>query len=153
MDLSIDDVIHAGLVKLDVRADSRDDAIDELAALMESDGRLTDRESFVDAVRKRENEGPTGMEMGIAIPHGKSAAVQRASVVFGRSDAGIDFGAEDAPSRLLFLIAAPEGTENLHVTLLSKLARRLVHEEFRQELLDAGSPDEAMDVIRREVQL
>lgn len=153
MDLSIDDVIHPGLISLDLQADDRWGAIDEMTRLLEADGRVTDSDTFTSVVRKREEDGPTGMEMGIAIPHGKSAAVTRASVAFGRSRDGIDFGAEDAPSKLVFLIAAPEGTEDLHVTLLSKLARRLVDEGFRQQLLDAGSSEEAMEVIRSEVRL
>lgn len=153
MDLSIDDVIHPGLITLDLRASERWGVIDEMARLLEADGRVSDREAFTAVVRKREEDGPTGMEMGIAIPHGKSAAVTRASVAFGRSAEGVDFGAEDAPSKLVFLIAAPDGSDDLHVTLLSKLARRLVDEGFRQQLLDASTPDQAMAVIRDEVRL
>ena len=103
----------------------------------------------------REQEtGGTGMESGIAIPHAKSPAVVRPSVAFGRSEAGVDFGAEDGSSAdLIFLIAAPEGADDLHVRVLSRLARRLIHEEFRTALRDAGSPEAVYDVIRKEVQL
>jgi fructose-specific phosphotransferase system IIA component len=152
--ITIDDVINERLVVLDLNATSRDEAIDALADRLEADGRLADRDAYVREVRKREDEGGgTGMEMGVAIPHGKSAGVRQASVVFGRSQQGIDFGGDGEPSRLLFLIAAPAGSEDTHVTLLAKLARRLVHEDFRDRLLQAATPTDALDVIRSEVTL
>jgi fructose-specific phosphotransferase system IIA component len=151
--LSIDDVINIRLIELNLQSTDRNGAIDEMVGLLEADGRVNDRSAFTEVVRKREEHGPTGMEMGVAIPHGKSEAVTRAAVAFARSEQGIDFGAEDAPSRLLFMIAAPAGTEDLHVTLLARLARKLIHEDFRDSLLKASTPDEAMTVIRNEVQL
>jgi fructose PTS system EIIA component len=152
--VTIDDLINEQLIVLDMAATSRDAAIDELASRLEADGRLADRDAYVAEVRRREEEGGgTGMEMGVAIPHGKSAGVSRAGVVFGRSDAGVDFGGDGEPSRLVFLIAAPDGAEDMHVTLLAKLARRLIHEEFRERLQTAGSTDEALTIIRSEVSL
>ena len=154
MDSSIDDVIHTGLVSLELRADARDDAIREMAELLAADGRIRDVERYVSAVLAREEEGTTGMGMGIAIPHAKSDAVEQVGVAFARSDDGIDFGGEEgADSRLLFLIAAPEGSGDLHVSLLAKLARRLVHASFREGLSEASSPDEVIDLLRREVTL
>ena len=155
MDLSIDDVITTDLVILDLDARERDDAIDQMAQRLESAGRVTDRAAYVRAVRDREEEGGgTGMEMGVAIPHAKSPAVERASVVFARSRNGVDFGGDsEQPSTLLFLIAAPEGSEDLHVTLLARLARRLIHDSFRQRLHDAGDPEDVMRILREEVKL
>ena len=155
MQLTIDDVITTDLVVLDLDATDRDGAIDEMARRLEDAGRLNDRAAYVRAVQQREQEGGgTGMEMGVAIPHAKSPAVKQASVAFGRSAQGIDFGGDsEQPSTLLFLIAAPEGSEDLHVRLLAKLARRLIHESFRQRLHDAGSQDEVMDILRQEVTL
>ena len=154
MDISIDDVIHTGLVSLELKADERDDAIREMAELLAADGRIRDVDRYVAAVLAREEEGTTGMGMGIAIPHAKSDAVEQVGVAFARSDAGVDFGGEEgADSRLLFLIAAPEGSGDLHVSLLAKLARRLVHGSFREGLTEASSPDEVIDLLRREVTL
>jgi fructose-specific phosphotransferase system IIA component len=155
VDLTIDDVINTDLMVLDLDATARDDAIREMARRLEIDGRVNDREAYVQAVLRREQEGGgTGMEMGVAIPHAKSPAVQRASVVFARSAEGIDFGGDsEQPSTLLFLIAAPDGSEDLHVRLLAKLARRLIHDSFRQRLHDADSPDAAMEILRQEVKL
>lgn len=154
MSLTIDDITSEALVTLDLDSTDRWAAIDELARLLEADGRLTDRNAYVQAVRAREEDGPTGMEMGIAIPHGKSAGVARPSVAFGRSVAGVDFGAGDGtPADLVFLIAAPEGESDLHVTLLSRLARKLIHDEFRDALRDAATPADVIDIIRKEVTL
>lgn len=155
MTTTIDDVTGPELVTIDLTATDARDAVDELAGLLQAAGRVTDRAAFVEVVMAREAEtGGTGMESGIAIPHGKSAAVDRASVAFGRSATGIDFGAGDGVTAdLIFLIAAPEGQDDLHVTLLSRLARRLIHEEFRTALREAGSSDAVFTTIKREVQL
>jgi mannitol/fructose-specific phosphotransferase system IIA component (Ntr-type) len=94
------------------------------------------------------------MESGIAIPHAKSPSVTRASVAFGRSASGVDFGAEDGtPADLVFLIAAPEGADDLHVRVLSRLARRLIHESFRTALREADSSAAVVDIIHQEVEL
>lgn len=152
---TIEDLTNPSLVSVNLAAIERRAAIEELAKLLEADGRVTDVPTYVDAVWAREQEtGGTGMESGIAIPHAKSPAVARPSVAFGRSEAGVDFGAEDGSTAdLIFLIAAPEGADDLHVRVLSRLARRLIHEEFRTALRQAGSPDAVCDIIRKEVEL
>ena len=106
MSQTIDDITNTNLVALDLDATDRWGAIDALADLIEADGRLTDKNSYVQAVRSREEEtGGTAMEMGIAIPHAKSAGVRTPGVAFGRTREPIDFGEEKAD--LVFLIAAP----------------------------------------------
>jgi fructose PTS system EIIA component len=152
---TIDDLINPNLVKLDLEATDRRGAIRELAGLMEQDGRVDDPPTYVEAVLAREEEtGGTGMESGVAIPHAKSAAVSRPSLAFGRSNPGIDFGAEDGtPSDLVFLIAAPQGADELHVRVLSRLARKLIHDDFRAALRDADSPEQLVETLRTEVSL
>jgi fructose-specific phosphotransferase system IIA component len=152
---TIEELTNPSLVSVSLAATERRGAIEELAKLLEADGRVSDVPTYVDAVWKREEEtGGTGMESGIAIPHAKSPAVTRPSVAFGRSVAGVDFGAEDGSTAdLIFLIAAPEGADDLHVRVLSRLARRLIHEGFRTQLREAGSREDVYDVIRKEVQL
>lgn len=155
MSITIDEVTGPELITTDLSASDAAGAIAELADLLDAAGRLSDPDGFVGVVLAREEEtGGTGMESGVAIPHGKSAAVTRPSVAFGRSATGLDFGAEDGtPADLVFLIAAPEGADDVHVTLLSRLARRLIHASFRTALREAGSPEEVFDIIQREVQL
>src|SRR5207249_528020 len=106
---TIEDLINPSLISVSLSATDRRGAIEELAKLLEADRRVTDVPTYVDAVWAREQEtGGTGMESGIAIPHAKSPAVVRPSVAFGRSEAGVDFGAEDGSTAdLIFLIAAP----------------------------------------------
>lgn len=155
MSITIEDVTGPELVSTELTATDARGAVDELAALLEAAGRVTGRTAYVDVVMAREEEtGGTGMESGIAIPHGKSPAVTRASVAFGRSATGVDFGAEDGTAAdLIFLIAAPEGEDDLHVTLLSRLARKLIHESFRTALREASSPQAVFDTIKQEVEL
>lgn len=149
---SIDDITNASLVALDLDVTDNFGAIDALAGLLDADGRLSDKDAYVLAARAREEEtGGTGMEMGIAIPHAKSSGVKEPAVAFGRTPAPIQYGDEQAD--LIFLIAAPEGENNLHVKILSRLARKLVHENFRSSLREADSPEEVMELLRREVQI
>lgn len=152
---SIDDLTSPEFVLLDLTAADPRGAVEEMAGMLERDGRVTDRRAYVEAVMAREEEtGGTGMESGIAIPHAKSPAVTRPAIAFARSTRGLDFGAEDGtPADLVFLIAAPEGADELHVKMLSRLARRLIHEDFRTRLRQAGSPEEVVAVIREEVEL
>lgn len=153
--VSMQDVIGPELVTVDLDATDARGAVEELTKLLEADGRVSDVSGYVDAVMAREDEtGGTGMESGVAIPHGKSGGVERTGIAFGRSSTGVDFGAEDGtPSDLIFLIAAPEGEDDLHVTLLSKLARKLIHEDFREALREADSPQAVVNTIDQEVEL
>jgi fructose PTS system EIIA component len=151
---TISELINTELVTTELRATDRPAAIRELVELLVADGRVTDADAYVAAVLAREEEtGGTGMESGIAIPHAKSAGVQRAAVAFGRSTSGLDFGADDAPADLVFLIAAPEGADDLHVRVLSRLARRLIHASFRDSLRAAPDASAVVSIIEQEVEL
>jgi mannitol/fructose-specific phosphotransferase system IIA component (Ntr-type) len=148
--ISIDDITSANLVALDMKAGDQWAAIDALADLLDADGRLTDRDSYVQAVYAREKDtGGTAMGMGIAIPHAKSSGVGTAGVAFGRPTAPLAYGEEEAD--LIFMIAAPEGEHNLHVKVLQQLARRLMHESFREGLREASSPEEVVDLMRAQI--
>jgi fructose PTS system EIIA component len=150
MSITIDDITSTNLVTLDLEVADQWAAIDALADLLEADGRLSDRDAYAEAVYAREKEtGGTAMEMGIAIPHAKSAGVSQAGVAFGRANSPLDYGDEKAD--LIFLIAAPEGEHNLHVTVLQQLARRLVHESFRTSLREASTPEEVVELMREQI--
>jgi len=150
MSITIDDITSTNLVTLDLEVADQWAAIDALADLLDNDGRLSDRDAYADAVYAREKEtGGTAMEMGIAIPHAKSAGVSQAGVAFGRTSTPLDYGEEKAD--LIFLIAAPEGEHNLHVTVLQQLARRLVHESFRTSLREASTPEEVVVLMREQI--
>ena len=150
MSITIDDITSTNLVALDLEVTDQWAAIDALADLLEADGRLSDREAYAEAVYAREKEtGGTSMEMGIAIPHAKSAGVSQAGVAFGRTSTPLDYGDEKAD--LIFLIAAPEGEHDLHVTVLQQLARRLVHESFRTSLREASTPEVVVELMREQI--
>jgi fructose PTS system EIIA component len=152
---TIDDLIDPRLVLLDLDGIDRDEAIRRLTAALHEAGRVTDPEAFIQAVLAREEEtGGTGMGSGIAIPHAKSEGVAAASVAVGRSSTGLDFGAEEEGlADLVLLIAAPAGEDDLHVTVLSRLARRLIHESFRTSLREAATPDDVIAILQREIEL
>jgi PTS system fructose-specific IIA component len=145
------DLITADLVDLGLDAADKRAAIRGLAQRLVDAGRVTDLDLFLKDVAAREEQMATGLEGGIGIPHCRSAAVTAPTLAFGRSDAGIDFGAPDGPAKLIFLIAAPEGGGSDHLKVLAALARRLVRAEFKRNLLDATDAAALAEYIRQEV--
>ncbi|WP_086843165.1 PTS sugar transporter subunit IIA [Amycolatopsis kentuckyensis] len=145
------DLITADLVDLGLDAADKQGATRALAQRLLDAGRVTDLELFLKDVAAREEQMATGLEGGIGIPHCRSAAVTAPTLAFGRSAAGVDFGAPDGPATLIFLIAAPEGGGSEHLKVLAALARRLVRAEFKQNLLDAADPAAVAEYIRQEV--
>ncbi|QHA05234.1 PTS lactose transporter subunit IIC [Streptomyces broussonetiae] len=142
------DMITADLVDLDLSADTKEAAARALAARMVAQGRVTDLEGFLADVAAREAQMPTGLDGGIGIPHCRSAHVVEPTLAFGRSATGIDFGAPDGPADLIFLIAAPAGADDAHLTILSSLARQLMNTEFTSALRDVGDAGTAAALIR-----
>ncbi|HEX2704469.1 MAG TPA: fructose PTS transporter subunit IIA [Candidatus Lustribacter sp.] len=143
-------LITEAQVVLDLDAPDRHVATRTLASTLVADGRCTDLDLFLEDVRKREEQMATGLPGGIGIPHARSAAITTPSLVFGRS-AGIDWGAEDGPATLIFLIAAPDGGGQEHLQILAKLARKLMRVDFRQALHDAPDATTVVDIVNREV--
>ncbi|MFC7817052.1 PTS sugar transporter subunit IIA, partial [Streptomyces sp. NPDC057367] len=144
------EMITADLVDLDLSADTKEAAARALAERMVALGRVTDLDAFLADVAAREAQMPTGLDGGIGIPHCRSAHVTEPTLAFGRSAAGIDFGAADGPADLIFLIAAPAGADDAHLTILSSLARQLMNAEFTDALRSAGDATAAAALIRGE---
>ncbi|RSO27919.1 PTS lactose transporter subunit IIC [Streptomyces sp. WAC 06725] len=142
------ELITAELVDLDLSAGSKEAAARSLAERMAGLGRVTDLDGFLADVAAREAQMPTGLDGGIGIPHCRSAHVTEPTLAFGRSAAGIDFGAADGPADLIFLIAAPAGGDADHLSILSTLARHLMDEEFTGALRRADDPAAAAALIR-----
>ncbi|GHE70799.1 PTS lactose transporter subunit IIC [Streptomyces spiralis] len=142
------EMITADLVDLDLSADTKEAAARALAERMVARGRVTDLEGFLADVAAREAQMPTGLDGGIGIPHCRSSHVTEPTLAFGRSAAGIDFGAPDGPADLIFLIAAPAGADDAHLTILSSLARQLMNAEFTGALRSAGDAATAAALIR-----
>ena len=146
------DMITADLVDLDLSADTKEAAARALAERMVAQGRVTDLEGFLADVAAREAQMPTGLDGGIGIPHCRSEHVTEPTLAFGRSAAGIDFGAADGPADLIFLIAAPAGADDAHLTILSSLARQLMNAEFTGALRSVGDAAAAAALIRGDEQ-
>ena len=144
-------LIAEELVLLDLTSDDRADVTRQLAGRLADAGRVTDLDGFLADVRAREEQMPTGLPGGIGIPHARSAHVTVPTLGFARVPAGVDWGAEDGPATLVFLIAAPEGGGSDHLTILASLARRLIHQSFRDALLNAPDAATVVDVVTREV--
>jgi PTS system fructose-specific IIA component len=141
----------ADLVGVDLVARDRDDATAQLIALLAAAGRVTDADGFHADVRAREAQMATGMPGGVGLPHARSEHVTAPSLAVGKLHDPVDWGAPDGPARLVFLIAAPAGGDADHLQILAALARRLVHESFRQSLLDAPDAATVADIVTREV--
>jgi fructose-specific phosphotransferase system IIA component len=140
------------IVIVGLEADTKEQATRQLAELLLADERLTSIDGYLEAVAKREEHFPTGIEGGIAIPHAQSDLVVTPSVAVGISPTGVDFGADDGKSDLIFLIAAPASGGNAHLEILSKLARKVMNEEFRESLRAEKDPAAVAAIITREVQ-
>lgn len=139
------------LVLLDHEAATAAEVIEALVDRLVAAGRVTDRDGYLAAVLAREEEtGGTGMESGVAIPHAKHEGVVAPSVAFARVPGRVDFGAIDEDADLVFLIAAPAGADDAHVTVLSRLAQRLVHEDFRTTLRAAPDADAVVAAVSGE---
>ncbi|UYQ60358.1 fructose-specific PTS transporter subunit EIIC [Streptomyces peucetius] len=144
------ELITAGLVDVDLSAETKQAAARSLAERMVAAGRVTDIDGFLADVAAREAQMPTGLDGGIGIPHCRSEHVTAPTLAFGRSASGIDFGAPDGPADLIFLIAAPAGADDDHLTILSSLARRLMDPGFTDALRAERDPAAVAALIRGE---
>ena len=140
------------IVIVDIAATTKEEATRMLAERLAAAGRITDIDAFLQAVAKREEHFPTGIEGGIAIPHAQSDLVTTPSVAVATSKTGIDFGADDGPSTLIFLIAAPASGESAHLEILGSLARKVMHEDFCDALRAEKDPSAIAEIVTREVQ-
>ncbi len=148
MEPAMSEMITADLVDLDLAPQSKEEAVRSLAERMVSLGRVTDLEGFLADVAAREAQMPTGLDGGIGIPHCRSTHVTEPTLAFGRAAQGVDFGAPDGPADLIFLIAAPAGADDAHLTILSSLARRLMDAEFTAALRATAEAGRAVALIR-----
>ena len=145
-------ITTADIVMIDLEASSKEEAVRALAEKLLAAGRLTGLDEYLAAVAAREEHFPTGIEGGIAIPHAQSDLVTIPSVAVATSSSGVDFGAEDGPSNLIFLIAAPASGENTHLEILAALARKVMHEDFRDLLRSQTDPAALAEIVTKEVQ-
>jgi PTS system fructose-specific IIA component len=148
----IDRLTPPELVTLADPPASKEECIEFLLDIAVDAGRVDDREQALADLLKREEEATTGVGMGIGIPHAKTAAVSRPSVVFARSEHGIDFDAMDEkPAHLLFMLIVPAEGGDEHLEILSSLSRALMHEEVRESLRTAESVEGVRTALKEAV--
>ncbi len=137
-------------IKLKLTGKTKDEILAELVEVLNEGGALENKEEFLRVVKEREATSSTGLEEGIAIPHGKTRAVKKPAVAFGRSE-GVDFDSLDGePSKLFFMIAAPENAADSHIETLSKLTNKLLDDELRKRLEVAKTEDEVLAILNEE---
>ncbi|EEM93117.1 MULTISPECIES: PTS fructose transporter subunit IIABC [Bacillus cereus group] len=143
------DITSLELIETNLKGETRDDIIDEMIQKLKHVGALHSMTEFKQAIMNREQESTTGIGMNIAIPHGKSAAVRKPSVVFGIKQSGIDWKSLDGTeAKLIFMIAVPKGNEgNEHLKILQMLSRKLMDDSYRERLLSVQTKAEAYKLL------
>ncbi|RUT33573.1 PTS mannose transporter subunit IIABC [Paenibacillus zeisoli] len=143
------DILTMDLIDLDLAGDSRDAVIDEMIETLERNGAVRSAGDFKKAILAREEESSTGIGLNIAIPHGKSDAVLKPSVVFGIKQNGVDWKSLDgSEAKLIFMIAVPRSSkENAHLKVLQMLSRKLMDDSFREALLAVKTKEEAYRLL------
>lgn len=146
--MTIRDLLAAESINLNGTPAGKTEALNQCIDLMAKSGNIADVEKYRKGVFAREEEGTTGIGMGIAIPHCKSDAVTKAGLAAMVVKDGVDFESLDGtPAKIIFLIAAPNTEDNVHLQVLSKLSVMLMDEQFTNSLINAGSVDEFLNII------
>ncbi|MGG6817915.1 UNVERIFIED_CONTAM: PTS sugar transporter subunit IIA [Streptococcus canis] len=143
------EVTRTALINLQLSGNRKEIIIDSLAKQIDACGLIEDFDVYYDSVLEREALTSTGIGFGIAIPHGKSAAVKECAVAFGRLTHAVDWESLDnQPVRMVFLLAVPESCAgNQHLKIIAGLSRKLIHEDFRTTLEESQDPQEIVNLI------
>lgn len=143
--MKIQDLLKKDLMLLDLQATSKEAAIDEMISRLVSKNVVSDFDTFKKGIMAREAQTSTGLGDGIAMPHSKNAAVREASVLFAKSNNGVDYESLDGqPTDLFFMIAAPDGANDTHLAALAQLSQYLLKDGFADKLRQATSADEVI---------
>lgn len=146
--MKIQDVLRKDVMLLDLQATSKEAVIDEMITSLVDKGYVTDFDVFKTGIMNREAQTTTGLGDGIAMPHAKNAAVKEATVLFAKSNKGVDYASLDGqPTDLFFMIAAPEGANDTHLTALAELSKYLMKPGFADKLRSVSSPEEVISVF------
>ena len=143
--MKIQDLLNKKVMLLDLQAATKEAAIDEMINSLVDNGVVTDFDVFKAGIMAREAQTSTGLGDGIAMPHSKNAAVKEATVLFAKSNKGVDYESLDGqPTDLFFMIAAPEGANDTHLAALAELSKYLMQDGFADRLRKVTSPDEVI---------
>ncbi len=146
--MKIQDLLRKDVMILDLKATSKEAAIDEMITSLVKHGVVTDFDAFKQGIMNREAQTSTGLGDGIAMPHAKNAAVKEATVLFAKSATGVDYEALDGqPTYLFFMIAAPDGANDTHLAALAELSKYLLKDGFADQLRQVTSADEVIAIF------
>ncbi|MPQ42733.1 PTS fructose transporter subunit IIABC [Clostridium tarantellae] len=146
--MKISDLLSKKTIKLNLKANDKQQVIDELVDVLYDAGKLNNKEVYKKEILKRESQSSTGIGEGIAIPHAKTSAVKEAALALGIFKNGVDYDSLDgAPVYLAFMIAAPEGANNEHLETLSKLSVLLMNPNFKEGLFEAKTPEDVLNLL------
>ncbi|MGF0048296.1 PTS fructose transporter subunit IIABC [Streptococcus hyointestinalis] len=143
--MKIQDLLNKNVMIMDLKATTKEAAIDEMITSLVDNGAVTDFDMFKTGIMNREAQTSTGLGDGIAMPHSKNAAVKEPTVLFAKSSAGVDYEALDGqPVYLFFMIAAPDGANDTHLAALAELSKYLLKPGFADQLKKATTPDQVI---------
>ena len=146
--MKIQDLLNKKVMLLDLQATTKEAAIDEMINSLVDNGVVTDFDAFKSGIMAREAQTSTGLGDGIAMPHSKNAAVKEATVLFAKSNKGVDYESLDGqPTDLFFMIAAPEGANDIHLAALAELSKYLMQDGFADRLRQVTSADEVIEAF------
>lgn len=146
--MKIQDLLNKKVMLLDLQATTKEAAIDEMINSLVDNGVVTDFDVFKSGIMAREAQTSTGLGDGIAMPHSKNAAVKEATVLFAKSNKGVDYESFDGqPTDLFFMIAAPEGANDIHLAALAELSKYLMQDGFADRLRQVTSADEVIEAF------
>ncbi|MCJ8343167.1 MAG: fructose PTS transporter subunit IIA, partial [Cetobacterium sp.] len=144
----IKNMLSKECINLNLKATTKSEVIDELIDILFKANKLNDKEEFKKVIFAREAQSSTGLEEGIAIPHGKTSAVKIPSIAFGLSKGGINYDSLDGePSKLFFMIAAPANANDTHIETLSQLTTLLLDDEVREKLLNCKNSEDVFNIL------
>ena len=151
--MNIQDVLNKNVMLFDLQATDKEGVINEMVQSLVDNGVVTDFETFKTGIMNREAQTSTGLGDGIAMPHSKNEAVKEATVLFAKSNKGVDYASLDGqPTDLFFMIAAPEGANDTHLAALAELSKYLMKPGFADKLRQASTPDQVIAAFDAEEQ-
>ena len=152
--MKIQDVLNKNVMLFDLQATDKEGVINEMIQSLVDNGVVTDFETFKAGIMNREAQTSTGLGDGIAMPHSKNEAVKEATVLFAKSNKGVDYASLDGqPTDLFFMIAAPEGANDTHLAALAELSKYLMKPGFADKLRQASTPEQVIAAFDAEEQV
>ncbi len=146
--MSFRKIFKNGSFSVELKGNTKDEIIEEMIDMLVADGKIKNRQQALQAVRDRENKMSTGMQHGIAIPHGKTNAVDNLVVALALKKEGIDFGALDGkPCKIFIMTISPRGRTGPHISYLSDISKLLNNADIREKLLNAQNEDEMKRIL------